>query len=115
MRLNGLFGMGARTFYPASVIAAVNRMWDGHADHLKTYYKVNFVLAELSRRNFHTGAAYAKAQNVRRAFVRGYDRALAEVDMLAMPTCPTVAPELPADVGPLKGGGDRSMCSRASM
>jgi amidase len=97
VRATGLFGAWAKTYYPASLIGAVDRLWETHADLLSTYTKANLVLAELSRRNFH-GAVYAKAQNVRQAFVRAYDAALEGVDLLAMPTCVTVAPVVREDV-----------------
>jgi amidase len=35
---------------------------------------------------------YAKAQNVRPAYIKAYDAALAEVDVLVMPTCIMTAP-----------------------
>jgi len=43
------------------------------------------------------GSAYARAQNQRPALRRAYDEALEEVDLLAMPTTPTVAPRLDPD------------------
>ena len=65
----GFFGAFARTYYPASVIAA-----------------------ELSRRNYH-GRVYAKAQNVRPTYIKAYDAAFANVDALVMPTCIMTAPK----------------------
>ena len=95
----GFFGIGAKTFYPASVITAVDRMWREHGDMMPPRTKLNHLIAELSRRNYH-GGAYAKAHNVRPGYVAAFDRALAEVDLLAMPTVRTIAPrveELPTD------------------
>jgi amidase len=93
VRAVGIFGAWAKTYYPTSLITAVDRMWSLHSDMLTPRTKLNFMVAEFSRRNFH-GAAYAKAQNVRPGFRRAYDAALADVDILAMPTCVTVAPEV---------------------
>lgn len=93
VRATGIFGAWVKTYYPTSVITAVDKMWSSHSDMLSPRTKFNYVLAELSRRNYH-GAVYAKAQNVRPAFVKGYDKALADVDVLAMPTCVTVAPRV---------------------
>ncbi|MCI2415897.1 amidase family protein [Saccharopolyspora sp. K220] len=94
----GFFGMFTKTYYPASLIAAINRMWAREADLLHPRTKLNYLLAEFSRRNYH-GRVYAKAQNVRAAYVRAYDAALAEVDVLVMPTCVLKAPryEAPED------------------
>ena len=87
----GFFGTGAKTYYPAAVIAAVDRMWREHGDLMQPRTKLNHLVAELSRRNYH-GRVYAKAHNVRPAYVAAFDRALAQVDVLALPTVRTVAP-----------------------
>jgi amidase len=87
----GLFGAWTKTYYPTSLISAVDRLFREDVDQLASFTKLSLVLAELSRRNFH-GAVYAKAQNVRPAFVRAYDDVLQNVDVLVMPTCVTVAP-----------------------
>jgi amidase len=54
--------------------------------------KLSLIAAELSRRNYH-GRVYAKAQNVRPTYIKAYDAALAEVDVLVMPTCIMTAPK----------------------
>jgi amidase len=95
----GFFGIGPKTYYPASIITAIDRMWREHADMLPPRTKLNHLVAELSRRNYH-GGAYAKAQNVRPSYIAAFDRALDAVDVLAMPTVRNIAPhveELPAD------------------
>ena len=66
-------------------------MWRAHADMLPPRTKLNHLVAELSRRNYH-GAAYAKAHNVRPSYVAAFDRALAKVDVLALPTVRNIAP-----------------------
>ena len=88
----GFFGAFTRTYYPASLIAAVNKMWASQADLLAPRIKLSLIAAELSRRNYH-GRVYAKAQNVRPAYIKAYDAALANVDMLVMPTCIMTAPK----------------------
>jgi amidase len=98
-RGNGGFGFGSRGFYPESLIAALDATFSQEADRLAAYMKFTWMLGELSHRSFH-GAVYAKAQNRRPVITRAYDRALAEVDVLAMPTCPTVAPPLPERAAP---------------
>jgi hypothetical protein len=47
--------------------------------------KLKHLIAELSKRTY-PGAVYAKAQCVQSAFIRRYDGAPAEVDVLAFPT-----------------------------
>lgn len=88
----GFFGAFTKTYYPASTIAAINRLWFHQADLLAPRTKLSYITAEFSRRNYY-GRVYAKAQNVRPAFVRAYDRALADVDILVMPTCIEKAPK----------------------
>ena len=87
----GFFGAFTRTYYPAPLIAAINTLWASHADVLAPRTKLSLIAAELSRRNYH-GRVYAKAQNVRPAYIKAYDAALANVDVLVMPTCIMTAP-----------------------
>ncbi len=82
----GIFGAFAKTYYPASLIAAINKMWAHEADLMKPGLKFGYLLAEFSRQNYH-GRVYAKAHNLRPAFVKAYDQALVDVDVLVMPTC----------------------------
>jgi amidase len=91
LRGSTALGAGARTLYPSSLVGRVDRIWRYEADALATYTKTLLLLGELSRERFH-GTVYAKAHNVRPTFIQAYDRALADVDVLAMPTCLGVAP-----------------------
>jgi amidase len=88
----GFFGAFTRTYYPASIIAAINKMWASQADVLAPRSKLSLIAAELSRRNYH-GRVYAKAQNVRPTYIKAYDAAFANVDVLVMPTCIMTAPK----------------------
>jgi amidase len=92
----GFFGMGAKAYYPASIITAMDRMWRYHGDLMQPRTKLNHLIAELSRRNFH-GGVYAKAHNVRPGYVAAFDRALAKVDVLALPTVRNIAPLVEQD------------------
>jgi amidase len=88
----GFFGAFTRTYYPTSLIATINKLWDSQADVLAPRTKLSLIAAELSRRNFH-GHVYAKAQNVRPTYIKAYDATLSEVDVLVMPTCLMTAPK----------------------
>jgi amidase len=88
----GLFGSFTKTYYPASLIAAINKMWANQAGLLAPRIKFRYLLGELSRLNYH-GRVYAKVQNVRNSFVTAYDTALQHVDVLAMPTTVMKAPK----------------------
>src|SRR5215470_12844177 len=87
----GFFGAFTRTYYPASLVAAINALWATQADVLAPRTKLSLIAAELSRRNYH-GRVYSKAQNVRPTYIKAYDDVLADVDVLVMPTCITTAP-----------------------
>src|SRR5688500_6624569 len=87
----GFFGAFTRTYYPASIVAAINKLWASQADVLAPRTKLSLIAAELSRRNYH-GGVYAKAQNVRPTYIKAYDAALADVDVLVLPTCLMTAP-----------------------
>jgi amidase len=88
----GFFGAFTRTYYPASLIAAINKLWASQADVLTPRSKLALIAAELSRRTYH-GRVYAKAQNVRPTYIKAYNTTLAEVDVLVMPTCLMTAPK----------------------
>lgn len=94
----GFMGAFARTYYPSSIIAAVRRFNDDMLDGATARTKLNLIVGEYARRNFG-GVAYTKGHNVRAGIVAAFDGAFADVDVLAMPTCVTVAPrfEAPTD------------------
>jgi amidase len=88
----GFFGAFTRTYYPASLIAAINKLWASQVDVLAPRTKLSLIAAEMSRRHYH-GRVYAKAQNIRPTYIKAYDAALADVDVLVMPTCLMTAPK----------------------
>jgi amidase len=47
----GFYGAFTRTYYPASLIASINKMWASQADVLAPRSKLSLIAAELSRRN----------------------------------------------------------------
>jgi amidase len=100
------FGAFSQTYYPADIIAAINTFWSAHADVLAPRNKLQLIAAQLSRRNY-AGRVYAKAQNVRPTYIKAYDTALSDVDVLVMPTALTTAPKLmPVEGGYLEVLGD---------
>jgi amidase len=93
----GFYGAFTRTYYPASLLATINKLWAHQADLLSPRTKLGYIEAEFNRRTYY-GRVYAKAQNVRPYFIKAFDKALADVDVLVMPTCLAPAPfyEAPA-------------------
>jgi amidase len=88
----GFYGAFSRTYYPASVIAAINQLWAHQADLLSPRTKLSLITAELSRRTYH-GRVYAKGQNIRPTYIKAFDAALQQADVLLMPTCLMTAPK----------------------
>ena len=88
----GFFGAFTRTYYPADVVATINNLWLHHADMLAPRTKLQLIAAKMSRANY-LGRVYAKAQNVRPTYINAYNAALADVDVLVMPTALMTAPK----------------------
>ena len=89
----GFYGTGYVGYYPQSTITAVGRLWHDRTDLLPARAKLNLIAAEFIRKTYH-GGAYAKAQNTRAGMIAAFDHALSSVDIIAMPTTLTVAPEV---------------------
>lgn len=98
MRGNGM-GMNWEGLYSVSLIDA-HAAWRQRADELSDSLKVSMFVGEFFIRH-HRGRYYAKAQNLSRRLRAAYDAALAECDLLLMPTTPMKAPKLPAPDAPL--------------
>src|SRR5439155_24225098 len=77
-----------------------------HAGELSAQVKITLIVGALLRREYF-GGIYAKAQNLRPWLTAAYDRALAGVDALLLPTTPglphAVAPEMPLAERVLRG------------
>jgi len=98
VRNGGPFILGRDAFVPTSFVAAVNRAWADHADEMGAFLRLTWLCGEFTHQRF-SGAVLAKAHNVRRHFVRAYDSALRDVDVLVMPTCPVPTPRVSAPQG----------------
>jgi amidase len=86
----GFFAAFSATYYPTELLTAVRRFLRDNAQNLPPATKMARMVSELNYRRFD-GAVYAKAQNLRRHFIDAYDAAFDSVDLLLMPTTPTVA------------------------
>ena len=92
VRGSGFYGAFARTFYPEDTIATITKAWQHNQELLDPRGLLNLMAGEFSRR-YWAGRLYAKAMNARPGYIAAYDRALAEVDVLVMPTTVTQAPK----------------------
>lgn len=93
MHGNG-FGFNWKGLYLPSLMKA-HEGWRQRADELSETLKVTMLMGQYML-NQHRGQHYAKAQNQVRRVIAAYDAALAEYDVLLMPTLPLKATKLPA-------------------
>jgi len=92
MKGNG-FGTNWRGLYVTSLIDA-HSAWRHRADELSDTLKLSMLLGHYFVKH-HRGHFYAKAQNLSRKLRDAYDAALADFDVLVMPTLPLKATPLP--------------------
>ncbi len=88
IRNNG-FGIGWKGYYPTAAIEFYGKARKLLADNFSDTMKVNLLIGHYMQTKYE-GRYYAKAQNLLRSLSNEYNKALREVDVLAMPTC---APE----------------------
>jgi amidase len=91
LRQVGYFGAWNRTYYPEATIEAIMRVCQNQGFALDPW-KLGLELLGMYSRQFYAGRAYARAQNVRGAYIAAYDAKLNDVDALVMPTVPMQAP-----------------------
>ncbi|MGW1679217.1 amidase [Saccharopolyspora sp. NPDC002376] len=95
MLLGNGFGMNWRGQYVTSLLEAM-RGWQARVDEFSEPLKASMLVGNLFRRRYG-GATYAKAQNLARTLTAAYDAALADFDVLLMPTLPMKATPLPPE------------------
>jgi amidase len=88
------FGYSWDGHYVTSLRDAFARGWRSRPNDLSETVKMVMLLGEYMHRCYH-GRYYAKAQNLRRALRAAYDAALADHDLLVMPTIPFRATPIP--------------------
>ncbi len=92
VRETGFFGLFAKTYYPADTIAAIMKLHQHQVEQLDPRSFATYLAGYFAKKNYN-GRLYAKAQNSRPEFVKAYDNAMADVDVLVMPTTITQAPK----------------------
>jgi amidase len=92
MNGNG-FGTNWKGLYVTSLLDTYAK-WRHHADELSHSLAYVILLGQYML-NQYGGHFYAKAQNVMRRYAAAYDAALAQVDVLVMPTLPMKATPIP--------------------
>jgi amidase len=92
MKGNGM-GTNWRGLYTTSLLDA-HSAWKHRADELSDSLKITMLLGQYFTKHYR-GHFYAKAQNLSRKLSAAYDAALANYDLLLMPTLPIKATPLP--------------------
>ena len=82
-----------------SLQEAFARGWRSRPDDVSETVKLVLLLGEYMHRHYHN-RYHAKAQNLRVLLRAAYDKALANCDVLAMPTIPFPATEIPSPDAP---------------
>ena len=98
MHGNGM-GMNWEGLYTTSLLDA-HAAWRERADELSDSLKVSMFVGEYFIRQYR-GRYYAKSMNILRRLRAAYDAALAQCDVLLMPTTPMKAAPLPDAEAPL--------------
>eukprot|EP00057_Strongylocentrotus_purpuratus_P004679 XP_003729228.1 PREDICTED: glutamyl-tRNA(Gln) amidotransferase subunit A, chloroplastic/mitochondrial [Strongylocentrotus purpuratus] len=94
MLQNGGGGYGHQGYYPSSMISQVGKAFKSRPNDASHRTKLTRLLGEYLKKNYQ-GRFYAKGRNLVLALRHAYDRALQEVDILAMPTVSYTASKLP--------------------
>jgi amidase len=114
MMLKG-YGVGNNiaAYYPLSLQEAFARGLGTRVNDVSPTVKMVLLLGEYMHRNYHA-RYHSKAQNLRVPLRRAYDDALANVDVLAMPTIPFTATPIPAADAPLGARIDLALNMQAN-
>lgn len=89
MMRHNAYGTNMKGVFLESLLDAHAR-WHDRADELSETLKLGILTGHLMSSR-HRGRFYGKAQNLNRQMTRAYDDALAECDLLLMPTTPMAA------------------------
>ena len=89
LRSNGA-GYGWQGLYNVSLMESLGKSRQAQANDFPPTVKLLMLIGTYMSERYH-GRMYGKAQNLRRVLRASYDRALEEVDVLAMPTTPMKA------------------------
>jgi len=99
MKDNG-HGFNWKGLYVTSLVDA-HAGWKQRADELSETLKLTMVLGEYFIQHYR-GHFYAKSQNLARQLKAAYDAALADFDLLLMPTLPLTATPIPKPGAPVE-------------
>ncbi|MGE3244819.1 MAG: amidase [Beijerinckiaceae bacterium] len=95
--MNGA-GIAHEGLYVTSLMQAIGK-WRGNPDAFADTLKMATIFSRYTMDKYH-GYFYGKAQNIRRRLRAAYDAALAQYDLLLMPTVVMKAPPHPASADP---------------
>ena len=92
------YGTNRKGFYDVTLMRALQG-WRSRSDEFSESLKVSMIAGNLFLRRYG-GATYGRAMNLARSLTAAYDAALADHDVLVMPTLPMKATPLPPPDAP---------------
>ncbi|XP_030828704.1 uncharacterized protein LOC115918304 [Strongylocentrotus purpuratus] len=90
---HGGVGSGHPGFYPSGFINESGKMFKSRPNDISDHMKLALMKAEYLKKNYH-GQVYGRGRNLTILLREAYEKALEEVDIIAMPTIPFTATKL---------------------
>ena len=110
----GFFGAFTRTYYPASLIAAINQLWAAPRRRARAAHQAVADRRRAEPPQLPRPACTPRPRTCGPTYIKAYDAALADVDVLVMPTCLMTAPKNHRPGSYLEAVEDNLDCRRAA-
>ncbi|XP_041460676.1 amidase-like isoform X2 [Lytechinus variegatus] len=92
--MTGGVGTGYRGFYPTSMMSSAGKSLKARVNDLNHSQKIAMLMGQYMKTNYQS-QVYGKGQNIRLLLTQAYDDVYKDYDVIAMPTVPFTATDLP--------------------
>ncbi|XP_072177878.1 amidase-like [Diadema setosum] len=92
--ITGGVGTGYRGFYPTSMMSSAGKSLKARVNDLNHPQKIAMLMGQYMKTNYQS-QVYGKGQNIRLLLTQAYDDVFKDYDVIAMPTVPFTATDLP--------------------
>lgn len=92
--MTGGVGTGYRGFYPTSMMSSAGKSLKARVNDLNHSQKIAMLMGQYMKTNYQS-QVYGKGQNIRLLLTQAYDDVYKDYDVIAMPTVPFTASDLP--------------------
>ncbi|XP_054752266.2 amidase-like isoform X2 [Lytechinus pictus] len=92
--MTGGVGTGYRGFYPTSMMSSAGKSLKARVNDLNHSQKIAMLMGQYMKTNYQS-QLYGKGQNIRLLLTQAYDDVYKDYDVIAMPTVPFTATDLP--------------------